>query len=304
MHIRRGLPFTSALQEPHLPALQFQRTARSAACVAWMVWMTSRTTCPSSALDRRSRRTCRRLACRRRKSRAWLRFSDSSVTSPRRTWPALPASAAAAERSIDIAPCGFLADRDVVLAPFRVGLREVVAGVGAAALLRISAARAIASETVSSESQVHREVPAGVVLAGCPRRWCASARSLYSASLASAAFSSASLRMMPTRVCIISCSSRWIVYGFSAPSRSKWPNMSAATSSMSPLSDLWLRRLRPLAYSAAPRPARRPKTRRSDSELPPSRLAPCMPPAHSPAAKRPGTVAAPVSASTRTPPMM
>ena len=29
MHISRGRPLTSALQEPHLPALQFHRTARS-----------------------------------------------------------------------------------------------------------------------------------------------------------------------------------------------------------------------------------------------------------------------------------
>ncbi|CQA07840.1 Uncharacterised protein [Mycobacteroides abscessus subsp. abscessus] len=34
MHIRRGRPLISAEQEPHLPALQFQRTARSEACVA------------------------------------------------------------------------------------------------------------------------------------------------------------------------------------------------------------------------------------------------------------------------------
>ena len=33
MHMRRGLPLISALQEPHLPALQFQRTARSLAAV-------------------------------------------------------------------------------------------------------------------------------------------------------------------------------------------------------------------------------------------------------------------------------
>ena len=32
MHMRRGLPLTSALHEPHLPALQFQRTAISFAC--------------------------------------------------------------------------------------------------------------------------------------------------------------------------------------------------------------------------------------------------------------------------------
>ena len=31
LHMSLGLPFTSALHEPHLAALQFQRTARSGA---------------------------------------------------------------------------------------------------------------------------------------------------------------------------------------------------------------------------------------------------------------------------------
>src|SRR4051812_19624999 len=47
MHMRRGLPLISAEQEPHLPALQFQRHARSLACVAWIWWIASRTTIPS-----------------------------------------------------------------------------------------------------------------------------------------------------------------------------------------------------------------------------------------------------------------
>ncbi len=34
MHMSFGMPFTSAEHEPHLPALQFQRTARSLACSA------------------------------------------------------------------------------------------------------------------------------------------------------------------------------------------------------------------------------------------------------------------------------
>jgi hypothetical protein len=55
MHIRRGLPLISALHEPHLPALQFQRHARSVAWVACTRWMTSRTTIPSSASTRYSR---------------------------------------------------------------------------------------------------------------------------------------------------------------------------------------------------------------------------------------------------------
>ena len=47
MHSSRGRPLISAEQEPHLPALQFQRTARSPAWVACSRWMASRTTSPS-----------------------------------------------------------------------------------------------------------------------------------------------------------------------------------------------------------------------------------------------------------------
>src|SRR5438309_11274412 len=36
IHISFGIPFTSAEHEPHLPALQFHRHARSVACVAWI----------------------------------------------------------------------------------------------------------------------------------------------------------------------------------------------------------------------------------------------------------------------------
>ena len=47
MHTSRGLPLISIEHEPHLPALQFQRTARSGASVACSRWMMSRTTSPS-----------------------------------------------------------------------------------------------------------------------------------------------------------------------------------------------------------------------------------------------------------------
>src|SRR5665647_877602 len=39
MHISFGIPFTSAEHDPHLPALQFQRTARSFALSDWIWWM-------------------------------------------------------------------------------------------------------------------------------------------------------------------------------------------------------------------------------------------------------------------------
>ena len=48
MHMSFGWPLISALQEPHFPALQFQRTARSGACAACIRWTTSRTTMPGS----------------------------------------------------------------------------------------------------------------------------------------------------------------------------------------------------------------------------------------------------------------
>src|SRR5688572_30767809 len=48
MHDSRGRPLISMLHEPHLPALQFHRIARSLASRAWIRWSTSRTTMPSS----------------------------------------------------------------------------------------------------------------------------------------------------------------------------------------------------------------------------------------------------------------
>src|SRR5947208_3587765 len=47
MHISFGMPLISAEQEPHLPALQFHRTAMSGAWVACSRWITSSTTSPS-----------------------------------------------------------------------------------------------------------------------------------------------------------------------------------------------------------------------------------------------------------------
>ena len=47
MHISFGMPLISAEHEPHLPALQFQRAARSPADSAWIWWTASSTTMPS-----------------------------------------------------------------------------------------------------------------------------------------------------------------------------------------------------------------------------------------------------------------
>jgi hypothetical protein len=49
MHISRGLPLISAEHEPHFPALQFHRIARSGASSAWICCNASSTTMPSFA---------------------------------------------------------------------------------------------------------------------------------------------------------------------------------------------------------------------------------------------------------------
>ena len=49
MQASRGRPLISIEQDPHLPALQFQRTARSPAWVAWRRCRMSSTTSPSFA---------------------------------------------------------------------------------------------------------------------------------------------------------------------------------------------------------------------------------------------------------------
>src|SRR6185503_7555193 len=48
MHMSLGEPLISAEHEPHFPALQFQRTARSLACFAWISCTASSTTIPST----------------------------------------------------------------------------------------------------------------------------------------------------------------------------------------------------------------------------------------------------------------
>lgn len=109
-------------------------------------------------------------------------------------------------------------------------------------------------------------------------------------------------------------SSWWRVYGFSGgrpsscpgagPSAENGRSASAAAVSTSMSSTGGREPARPAAYSAACSPARRPNTSRSERELPPSRLEPCIPPATSPAANRPGTPrAAAVSDSTAIPPI-
>src|SRR5439155_10181128 len=48
MHISFGIPLTSAEHDPHFPALQFHRQAKSGACVRWISCTASSTTMPSA----------------------------------------------------------------------------------------------------------------------------------------------------------------------------------------------------------------------------------------------------------------
>ncbi len=71
MHISRGRPLISAEQEPHLPALQFQRTARSGAWVACNRWMMSSTTSPSFTSTVKSCRSPFSLSPRQTRNFPW-----------------------------------------------------------------------------------------------------------------------------------------------------------------------------------------------------------------------------------------
>ena len=140
---------------------------------------------------------------------------------------------------------------------------------------------ATASETVSMECEVERQVPAGVVTARPP-------------STAHARGALPERRDLLERLLELalgaddarpgSASSPGDRRGWRTGSRRRcWSNGSSSL----PGDRLDLarvhRRRRPRLFGVlAPRasPARRPKTRRSESELPPRRLAPCMPPAH------------------------
>ncbi len=118
-----------------------------------------------------------------------------------------------------------------------------------------------------------------------------------------ASSSSLSIRTIPTSRCMTSCKSCCSWNGFSPSlSLSKGVSAQAVISSTCTLSTSVAEFS--FAYFAAYSPARFPKTRRSESELPPRRFAPWRPAAHSPAAKRPGVVVICVSASTLTPPIM
>src|SRR2546429_4028378 len=146
-----GLPLISIEQEPHLPALQFHRIARSGAWVAWSRWMMSRTTSPS--LTSTSKSSNCPPAASPRQTRKW-RTEPNSLTILRRLvrsqllirhvllqlgqleqreqFRAQSRYRLAGQQHVAV---GRQRADQVELAPRRVHLREVLPGVPAARLL-------------------------------------------------------------------------------------------------------------------------------------------------------------------------
>ena len=290
MHISRGLPLISALHEPHLPALQFQRTARSGACVAWMRWMTSSTTMPSSTGD--------------------LVFGEAAAAGvaapdPHRELAAPSSVHGYCSSKMLLQLVGHLGQavrwrdgqlavrlaRDELIVPEasvrRRGNRRGCGRRGSPCARSPSGVHA--SETVQHRVQVERQVPARVVLAVAAHTVTLSSRFL-SVPISSSACIQLRLRADDAdQVLHAVLQVAWIGVGVLAADAARTAPASLLRDS-STWSSLTLERAawNALAYSAASRPARRPKTSRSESELPPRRLAPCRPAATSPAANRPG----------------
>ena len=231
MHIRRGLPLTSALHEPHLPALQFQRTARSGACVAWIVWMTSRTTWPSSASTAYSSNS----------PAAGVAAEDAhrdvrhQCASSNRL-----ASSGGIGGSGSRADCHLaaraLAHDDVHLRPTRGPGRGSPRACGRRG--SPCAARRPARSPRRRQHRLAGRSPGASP--GCTggglRRRAARALLVLRRASCSASSSSAFVRMMPTRFCIVSWSSCWMVYGFSPSRPVEGPSIAFAASSASPSS--------------------------------------------------------------------
>src|SRR5262245_57182044 len=161
MHISRGRPLISALHEPHLPALQFHRTARSPACVAWTRWIASSTTSPVSTSTSKSWRSPPDWSPRHSRMFRVYAISVSLLEERgqvvRHHRQGLRGEVDAVARAVD-------RERDVQRAPPLVEAGVVVAGVTAARLLALEGGLRDALGDQQHVAQVDRQVPARVVL--------------------------------------------------------------------------------------------------------------------------------------------
>src|SRR5579864_6016011 len=166
---------------------------------------------------------------------------------------------------------------------------------------RSSAVRVTISDTVSRLCR-SSAVCQPVLYSRFPSTLTWSLAAFNSRMRSSACSISCSWRTIPTSSCITSCNACCTAYGLSEPLCSKG---CSAHCSADPSSSLFTALSGfSFAKAAAYSPARLPKTNKSESEFPPSRLAPWRPAAHSPAANRPATSDIWESASTLTPPIM
>src|SRR6266704_6093223 len=168
MQARRGRPLISALHEPHLPALQFQRTARSLASRAWMRWITSRTTIPGSTSTLYSTKRPPRASPRQirnvRSDMGPLELLDLRVGHRRQLLGRRGTFDGAR-----LHPLRALADHHVDLEPLVALARVVDAGVGAPALLPRQRRARDHLPGDQQRAQVDRLMPPGVVLRGAVR---------------------------------------------------------------------------------------------------------------------------------------
>src|SRR5678816_3144836 len=189
MHARRGLPLISIEHEPHLPALQFQRSARSLACSAWMRCSTSSTTMPgSTSVSNWTKSPLFPSPRQTLKTRFAIAFHSSCLSAVRDVWKVRADLA-----GVEILDLG-IRDRDevrravgpgalldlhgaipallhdhIVLHPLGALARMIEPGVRAAALLAHQ--RRAGHRLGGDEQRAHRQrfVPPRVVLAGARR---------------------------------------------------------------------------------------------------------------------------------------
>ena len=171
-----------------------------------------------------------------------------------------------------------------------VGVRDSRAGCGRRGSRSAGGRCARSPRTRSACSELEDEVPARVVGRDRPSiRDVGPARPERRRARSSASSRSSSTRKMPTRRCIDRPGARaGCAYGSSPSARSSG---AASSARARPGPGPGRRAASPVcaaARAAAAAPVRAPNTSRSESELPPSRFAPCIPPATSPAANRPG----------------
>src|SRR2546425_136642 len=163
MHISLGRPLISAEHEPHLPALQFQRTARSGACSAWILCTASSTTIPSPASTANSWRCPEPFVPRKIRNRRCSLTSRPFLDEPGEVGGKVGLRFPADRHPVSVAP-----HDDLSALLLRVRLGVIGARVAAATLRALERRAGGHLRNGEQGAQVERRVPAGVVLPAAP----------------------------------------------------------------------------------------------------------------------------------------